>query len=260
MNNKDFPTGRGIGIAFLDTGISPHGDFIKPANRLLGFKDCVGGRTKAYDDNGHGTHVAGIACGSGYMSNGRYQGVAPEALIIGVKILDKNGRGNYASAIAGLSWVMENRRRYNIRIVNMSIGIEDRLIPQMLMNAIAAVQSAGIVCVAAYGNPGSGTRNLSPDIINVVCSEDVRPGSRLPEDIFTASGHDVISCMSPDFSFHTDNRSRDKIVDKFYVRMSGSSMATPKISGLCALLLEQDPRLTPRELKEILRAAGQSYL
>ena len=74
-------TGRGVGIAVLDTGVYPHPDF---AGRLCCFQDMVGGRKQPYDDNSHGTHVMGALGGSGKRSGGRYEGVAPGASLIGI--------------------------------------------------------------------------------------------------------------------------------------------------------------------------------
>ena len=86
-------TGKGIGIAVLDTGLSPSEDFLLPVSRIAAFRDFVNEESKCYDDNGHGTHVSGIACSNGWMSQGKYCGIAPQAHIIAIKILDSSGRG-----------------------------------------------------------------------------------------------------------------------------------------------------------------------
>jgi serine protease AprX len=86
-------TGKGVTIAVIDTGIHPHGDLTKPDNRIIAFADLVGNREEAYDDHGHGTHCAGDAAGGGYHSEGLYVGPAPEANLVGVKVLDAEGGG-----------------------------------------------------------------------------------------------------------------------------------------------------------------------
>ncbi len=86
-------TGRGVTVAVLDTGIYPHRDL---AGRIIDFVDFINNRTEPYDDNGHGTHCAGDAAGDGSTSSGRYVGPAPEANVIGVKVLDKRGAGSLA--------------------------------------------------------------------------------------------------------------------------------------------------------------------
>src|SRR5699024_10225820 len=86
-------SGIGVTIAVLDTGIYPHDDLTTPENRIIAFHDLINGETEPYDDNGHGTHCAGDAAGNGALSDGKYKGPAPEADIIGVKVLDESGGG-----------------------------------------------------------------------------------------------------------------------------------------------------------------------
>ena len=95
-------TGKGIGVAVLDTGIYPHRDF---DNRITVFRDVVKKRSFPYDDNGHGTHIAGIIGGNGASSDKRYQGVAPRCNLICLKVLDHKGNGSAADVLAGLKWV-----------------------------------------------------------------------------------------------------------------------------------------------------------
>ena len=114
--------GEGIGVAILDTGIYPHPDFVTPYNRLVAFVDMVEGRSIPYDDNGHGTHCAGDAAGSGLMSGGLYRGLAPKANLIGVKVLGANGSGKTSDIIKGLEWCIEHKDEVNLKVINMSLG------------------------------------------------------------------------------------------------------------------------------------------
>ena len=98
-------TGRSVVIAVLDTGIDTHEDLTKPTNRILAWKDLVNQEESPYDDNGHGTHVAGIIAGNGSYSNGKYRGMAPEAMLVGVKTLDEEGSGGLSDVIAALNGV-----------------------------------------------------------------------------------------------------------------------------------------------------------
>lgn len=112
-------TGRGIGVAVLDTGCFPHEDL---QNRIAAFRDIVGRKRLPYDDNGHGTHVCGIIGGNGYSSSGACCGLAPECHLIPVKVLDRRGNGYASDVLSGLRWIRENRELYHIRIVNISVG------------------------------------------------------------------------------------------------------------------------------------------
>ena len=80
-------TGKGIVVAVIDTGIYPHPDLTTPTNRILAWKDFVNGSNSPYDHNGHGTHVAGIIAGNGQVSKGKYRGMAPDAKLVGIKVM-----------------------------------------------------------------------------------------------------------------------------------------------------------------------------
>ena len=112
-------TGKGIGVAVLDTGIFLHRDF---DSRVTGFADMVNGKTFAYDDCGHGTHICGIIGGSGRMSGGRYSGIAPGCDLVMVKVLDRKGNGYSSDVLAGISWILERKEKLGIRILNISVG------------------------------------------------------------------------------------------------------------------------------------------
>lgn len=222
------------------------------------------------------THVTGIVCGNGYASGGKYQGIAPQSNIISIKILDKYGQGNSAQAITGLRWIMDNAMKYNIRVVNLSIGTNDRKINIPLMEAVNKLWARGITVVAAAGNPDS-RRNfqpspaISPRIITVGAWEDRRffyqaqsqntpiffRRSMIPLPDIWAPGENIISTLSPDYDFALQNRDTAKIVEKYYIKMSGTSMATPMVSGTAALLLEKYPHLSPDQIKRRIILSAQ---
>lgn len=221
------------------------------------------------------THVTGIACGNGYASKGKYCGIAPKSDIISVKILDKTGQGNSIQAISGLQWILDNYRKYNIKVVNLSIGTNDQNVNLPLLHAVNALWDNGLVVVAAAGN-ADGRNNsisspkISPRIITVGSWEDrmlfrqkpfpqynfwgrILPSQTPPMPDIWAPGEDIISTLSPDYSFEFKNRDALKIVDRYYIKMSGTSMATPMVSGAAALLLEKEPGLTPDAVKKRLQ-------
>ncbi len=245
-------SGKGVGIAVLDTGLSPSEDFLLPESRIAAFRDFVNEIPRCYDNNGHGTHVCGIACGNGYLSDGKYRGIAPGADLIVLKILDKMGRGSTMTALKAIKWLTENKERYNIRVANMSVGTSDRSINSALIRAMYNAWDSGICIIAADGNMGSGNSSIAAagrsrkiitvgSVENPFCSCDI-----------TAPGVDIASCMSPNYSFGFHGRSRKKTIGRNYVMMSGTSMATPMISGAAALLIEKEPYITPAEIKRRL--------
>lgn len=172
--------GENIGVAVVDTGLSLHKDFTEGENRIVAFYDLIHGRIEPYDDNGHGTHVAGIIGGNGFLSNGKYIGVAPKCKLIGVKVLDQKGDGNISDVLAGLQWIIDNKDKYNIRVVNISVGTttKDNIDENsLLVKGVNAVWDAGIVVVVAAGNNGPGpmsisTPGISRKVITVGSSDD----------------------------------------------------------------------------------------
>ncbi len=154
----------GVTVAVLDTGMAVHPDL---EGRLDAFFDFVRGKGReaaCYDDNGHGTHVCGILCGSGRMSDGRYRGIAPDSRLVVCKVLDHQGDGSMEHMLQGLLFVERNYRRYDIRVVNISVGIgqlRDREKVSALAEAVQRLWKLGLVVVCAAGNKGPGENTLS---------------------------------------------------------------------------------------------------
>lgn len=277
--------GRGIGVAVVDTGIALHKDFIEGGNRVIAFKDFINGRAEPYDDNGHGTHVAGIIGGNGYSSKEKYKGVAPECNFIGVKVLDHRGDGNISDVLAGLQWIIDHRRKYNIRIVNISVGTssKDNLDENsLLVQGVNAVWDNGIVVVVAAGNNGPGpmsisTPGISRKVITVGSFDDnvaaeVYGSGRIKDysgrgptpfcikkpDI-VAPGSNIISCNISRYTTKMRNGEVNFSANEapmMYTIKSGTSMATPVVSGAIALLLSKRPEMTNLEVKLRLRSSA----
>ncbi len=266
--------GKGVGIAILDTGIYPHPDLTLPVNRIKAFKDFINYRSQPYDDNGHGTHCAGDAAGNGSKSNGKYRGPAPEANLIGVKVLNRQGAGRMSAILAGIQWCIKNRKKYNIRIMSMSLGAQASISykEDPLCRAVRKAWEAGLcVCVAA-GNDGPDKKTVNspgidPAVITVGALDDKKTISlnddsvayfssrgptldgRIKPDL-VAPGANIIALRSPDSTL--DKYSRKARVGKWYISLSGTSMATPICAGVAALILQKRPGLKPRVVKRIL--------
>jgi serine protease AprX len=150
--------GKSIGIAIIDSGIyAAHRSFLDRAgkSRILFSKDFTGeGRTD--DPYGHGTHVAGLAAGNGQVAGGAYEGVAPDANIINLRVLNSLGSGTVSGLLNALNWVLANRAVYNIKVVNLSLGSSavESYKNDPVCRAARKLADAGVVVAAAAGNDG----------------------------------------------------------------------------------------------------------
>jgi serine protease AprX len=290
--------GSGIGVAVIDSGITAwHDDLSQAAGgqRVDRFVDFVKGRIAAYDDYGHGTHVAGIVAGNGFDSDGARAGIAPGSHLVVLKVLDAAGRGRISDVIAALDYVVTNRAALHIRVVNLSIATgvyESYNIDPLTVAARKAVE-AGIVVVAAAGNYGRGADGLpryggitapgnAPWVLTAGASSHMGTidraddtvaafSSRGPGAIDLAAKPDLVapgvgieSLSDPGSSLYvTDsayllNGTRATAYPP-YMSLSGTSMATPVVAGTVALMLQANPSLSPDSVKAILQYTAQPY-
>jgi len=252
--------GQKIGIAVLDTGIYSHPDF---DNRVIAFRDLVHNQSFMYDDCGHGTHVSGIIAGSGSASDGYCHGVAPKANLIGVKVLDHKGNGNIKHLLEGIQWVIKHKDKYNIRIINISAGTVPKDSKEESSTLVKGVEEAwdkGIIVVTAAGNNGPKpmsitTPGISRKVITVGCSDDQKLTNVQGNKVVNYSGRGpTASCIcKPDIvapgSGIISCAAMGKRNSKLYCIKSGTSMATPIVSGAIAVLLSKYPYLTNVDVK-----------
>lgn len=258
LNNKGY-TGKNVGIAVLDTGVSKHPDIY---NRIICFQDFVNQKERMYDDNGHGTHVTGILSGSGKMSNSKYMGVAPDSKIIMIKCLNQSGNGKAANALKGFDFIINNKEKYHIRIVNISVGATLKLNDKendQLIEGVEELWNHGLVVVVAAGNngPRGGTITVpgcAKSVITVGASDDnaeTKNGTGYMKN-YSGRGPTNICVVKPEIVCPGTNIISCDAGLTGYSPKSGTSMATPVVSGIIALLLEKYPDMTNKEIKRKL--------
>jgi serine protease AprX len=278
-------TGRDIGVAVVDSGIdATHPDLklgtrvaqnVKVAGHdiLNGFLPPLYVENVPDSDNagGHGTHVAGTIAGDGTASGGKYAGVAPGAHLVGVSA---GATLFITSALQGLDYVLTHREQYNIQAVNNSWGTTGEFDPNDPINiASKALHDAGVTVLFAAGNEGPDTNtqnpySVAPWVIAVAAgtkdtgrladfSSRGIPGDALYHPTLTAPGVDIIaakakqSVLAP-LSLQKDLQMIPLPYQPYYTTMSGTSMATPHVAGVVALLEQANPSLTPDQVKQLL--------
>jgi serine protease AprX len=292
VNEQFGVDGAGVGVATIDSGVNAFHDDLD--GRVVHFADFVNGGTTAYDDYGHGTHVAGIIAGSGMDSGGERRGIAPGAHLVVLKALDVTGNGYTSNVIAAIDYAIANRATYNIRVLNLSVaaGVYESFWKDPLTLAAKRAVDAGIVVIAAAGNQGRGpagraqyggiaspgnapwvlTVGAAYDLGTVDRRDDVVAGfsARGPAAIdgtakpdLIAPGVGIESTTDPGSALYASNP-RGRIwgsvptATEPYLSLTGTSMAAPVVTGVVALMLQVNPTLTPNAVKAILEYTAET--
>ncbi|WP_172255700.1 S8 family serine peptidase [Saccharibacillus deserti] len=235
-------TGQGVKVAVIDSGISPHPEF-----KIAGGISSVGPGTNLNyaDDNGHGTHVAGIiAADSGA---GLVTGMAPGISLYGVKVLDSGGTGTLQDVLEGLDWAIEN----DMNIINLSLGTPDD--SKALHDMVDKAYNKGIVVVASAGNSGTAS-NVNEDTVNYPAKyESVISVAAVDQNL----EHAAFSSAGPRVDFSAPGvaiaSTYPSALGYSYRGMSGTSQAAPHIAGELALLKEKNPSASPAVLRQLLK-------
>ncbi|MFG6119928.1 S8 family peptidase [Thalassobacillus sp. B23F22_16] len=274
VRNRASLTGKGVTIAIVDTGIHPHQDL---NGRITGFVDFINDRSEPYDDNGHGTHCAGDAAGDGAASNGKYRGPAPEADVIGVKVLDKIGSGSLETVMQGVEWCIKYNEEHpnnRIDIISMSLGAAAQNFgsenQDPMVKIVEAAWGAGIVVCVAAGNEGPEPKTIaspgvSDQVITVGALDDKNTADTRSDDEvakFSSRGPTIYDVTKPDIlapgvnivslrspGSYLDKAQKTARVEDHYFMLSGTSMATPICAGIVALVKQRHPEDSPKEIK-----------
>jgi serine protease AprX len=282
-------TGRGVGVAVIDSGIAAHAAL---SHKIAAAVSFVTGDASTNDKFGHGTHIAGIIAGATTATTRvtplYREGIAPGAHLINVRVLGSQGLGYTSDVIAGIQWTVRNRARYAIKVVNLSLGhpVVEPCITDPLCLAAEAAAASGLVVVASAGNAGKdadgreafasiSTPGAAPSIITVgalntwgtVSRDDdtvttyssrgpARYGLTLKPDV-VAPGNKIVSLEAAGSylarKYPTLHVAGNR--NNAYSAMSGTSMAAAMVSGGAALLLE-DGQLTARQVKLALQLSA----
>lgn len=274
--------GRGTTVALLDTGVyAAHPDL---AGRVVHCEDLsheAGTAAHCADTFGHGTFMAGLIAGDGTVSNGKHTGAAPGARIVSVKAAGFDGATDVSTVLAGIQWIVAHKDVYGIRVMNLSLGTDSsqdyRLSP--LNYAVERAWAAGIVVVVSAGNSGPDPATImkpgdDPYVITVGASND--EGSMATGDdrvpVFSSRGPtrangiakpDVVSPGVHTVSLRSPGSAIDQqfgataAVDGHYFKGTGTSMATATVSGVVAQLLQDEPGLTPDQVKHRLTSTAR---
>lgn len=270
--------GQGVDVALIDSGVVPVRGLTTSGKIINGPDLSFESQSediRYLDTYGHGTHLAGIIAGNDGTTDG-FQGVAPGARIVNIKVANYEGAVDVSQVIAAIDWVVQhkNDNGMNIRVINLAYGTDSTQSPKLDPLAFAVEQAwrAGIVVVVAAGNDGNahGLRNpaFSPSVIAVGASDS--NSTEKPKDDFVAGftncgtgdryldvlapGRSIVSLRNPG-SYADVSHPEARIGSDFFLG-SGTSQASAVVSGAAALFLSKYPKATPDEVKAYLMASG----
>jgi serine protease AprX len=276
--------GAGVTIAQVDSGVAlrPELPGLVASVDFVGTYDPTFAAAGSVDPHGHGTHVAGILVGNGTDSaDNQLTGIAPEASLVSIRVLNDAGQGTSSGMLAGLQWVLDHKDQYGIRVLNLSLGhpVYEPPSSDPLVQAVESLWDAGIVVVCSAGNDGRQghgtisspcnsrkvitvgalndrkTLDLSDDAVATYSSRGPTRFELAAKPDLLAPGNKIWSTRSPGSTLDVQLPGNqiagnpDRPSDRDYFELSGTSMAAPMVSGAAALLLEQDPSLTPATVK-----------
>ena len=268
-------------------------------SRVIYSQSFVAGNSSPVDQFGHGTHVAGLIGGNGASSgssNGYpavYAGMAPNVNLINLRVLDQNGLGTDSQVIAAIEEAINLPAKYNVSVINMSLGrpIFESYTLDPVDQAVEAAWKAGIVVVAAAGNNGRyaatdgfgtiGVPANDPSVITVGATLTMQTPTRVDDEIAsysskgpTAIDHivkpDIVAPGNRQVSLRVPGSTLDTLYPQFelwptsgtamYYVLSGTSMATPIVSGAVAQMVQQNQNLTPDQIKaRLMKTAWKGF-
>ena len=268
--------GQGVTVAVVDSGIGKSKDLGNRNIKSINFNESYHDSKDRY---GHGTLVAGVIAGDGHRSHKAYLGIAPKTNLINVRVSDDNGVTTEADVAASLQWVYENKDKYNIRVVNLSLNsvVAQPYQTSPLCAAVEILWFNGVTVVVSAGN--NGTAELFPPandpfVITVGATNDqgtidisddtmasfsaygtTESGFAKPE--LVAPGQNIVIYLPENNKLTIGQQHGSNRINKDYFRVSGTSFSAPMVSGAITLLLQDEPLLTPDQVKYRLMATAE---
>lgn len=268
--------GQGQTVAVVDSGIFKIKDLDQRLIAQVNFNKAY---HDAADRYGHGTFVAGILAGDGTDSRRARVGIAPKTNVINARVSDDNGMSFESDVVSALQWISQNKTKYNIKVVNLSLNssVAQSYHTSPMDAACEILWFNGIVVVVSAGNNGTATLYPpanDPFVITVGATDD-KGTLALRDDVvapfsaygttaegfakpdLVAPGKDIIAPLPENDQLTIGKNHPANRVDSDYFRMSGTSMSAPMVSGAVALLLQDEPNLTPDQVKYRLKATAK---
>ncbi|BDR68460.1 S8 family peptidase [Clostridium tetani] len=270
-------TGKSIGIGIIDSGTYPHLDLITPKNRISKFLDLINHCKYPYDDNGHGTSVAGVICGNGYSSKGIYKGIAEDSCLYSIKAFNDLGRGFISDILYALNILIEDSDKFNIKVICLPFEILDnnKKLLSLFNNLFSMAISKNITIVVPSGHNGISFNSMKGIALLDTCitvgglnisshikpytNSSAGPNFKLNKPDIAAACVDIISTTT-NTNYISERKGRKlypKALEEPYSSSTGTSYAAAYVTGLCALLYENNPNLNFKDIKALFKISSE---
>ncbi|MCB2290377.1 S8 family serine peptidase [Clostridium sp. CS001] len=266
-------TGKGVGIGIIDSGVYPHCDLLNPSNKIKKFVDLVNNLNYPYDDNGHGTFISGLICGSGYGSKGMYKGVAKESHLYMIKAFNKLGKGFISDILFSLETLINESSDFNIKVLCLPFETleTNEFVLSLFSTLFELAVSKNLVIIVPSGssnNIKSSIRGISTlaNCITVGGYDSTKdpkiyeysscgPYQKLDKPNLIAACVDICSLTS-DTKFISEKNGMKLYpphITNLYTSYTGTSCSAAFISGICALLYENNKNLCFKDTLALLK-------
>jgi hypothetical protein len=266
-------SGKGITVGVIDSGIYPHKDLTLPRNKIAYFKDIVNDITYPYDDNGHGTFISGIISSSGYCSKGMYKGIAENASIYMIKAFNGIGRAFVSDLLYSIENILSESEKFNIRVLCLPFELIEynKFILSLFNQLLNELVAKNIIPVVPSGHNGNTENSMTgiATLSNCITIGGLDTTHSPRAYIYSSSGSNKnqekpdlsASCvdiysLNSDLSYKSERNGMKLYpspLNQPYITYTGSSIAAAFISGICAILLENNKDLTFQDILSSLK-------
>ncbi|EKQ55870.1 MULTISPECIES: S8 family serine peptidase [unclassified Clostridium] len=269
-------SGAGIGIGLVDSGVFPHQDLTSPSTKIELFEDLINDFHYPYDDNGHGTSIAGILCSSGLSSNNMYKGICSKSKLFCYKAFDMLGKGFASDVLYSIESLSNIAKENNIKILCLPFELltHNTFIVSCFELVFDYAISKGLIPIVPSGSSLSGKSsimgiatlsncitvaglNTATPVIKPYIYSSEGPYGKLSKPDLCAACVNVVS-LNSDNNYISEKNGIKLYPSKLevpYKTFAGTSIATAYISGLCALLCEKNPSITFKDIISLLKVA-----
>ena len=275
QSNYDL-TGNGIGVGIIDSGVYPHCDLLNPNNKIKKFVDLVNNLNYPYDDNGHGTFMSGLICGSGYGSKGMYKGVAKNSHLYMIKAFNKLGKGFISDILFSLESLINESNDFNIKIICLPFETleTNEFVLTLFSKLFNLAVLKGLVIIVPSGSNSSVKSSIrgiatlnncitvggydsieSPQIYEY---SSCGPFQKLDKPNLIAACVDICSLITDTQFISEKNAIRlyPRGITNLYTTYTGTSCSAAFVSGICALLYENNKNLCFKDILALLKVSS----